>query len=101
MDRFDEPDLRASPPQPAAALRATVTVGLGTHPNATLVVGRRYTLFRFDGYRTLPATPAGWGTGNYTSAHPFVGTGPTYVFEDPLAILSSGTTHYRCAGVQA
>ena len=37
VDRFTEPDLRASPPQPAVGLVATVTVGQGTHPNATLV----------------------------------------------------------------
>lgn len=98
VDRFNEPDLRASPSQPAAAMRATVT---DTHPNATLVVGRWYQLYRFDGYRTLPATKAGWSTGNYTSRHPFVGTAPTYVFEDPLAVLSSGTMHYRCAELRA
>ena len=97
VDSFAEPDLRATPPAPPAAMGATVTVGAGTHPNATLLPGAGYVIYRWDGYRNLPARPDMYSASNYTSKHAFVSRGSgVYVWRDPAAVWSGGTTHYRC-----
>ena len=80
-------------------MQATITVGAGTHPNATLAVGASYVIYRWEGYRNIPARPDLYSTSNYTSRHAFVASAPSYTFEDPDKIISSGTTHYRCAAV--
>lgn len=96
VDRFDEPDLRRL--EQPAEMQATITVGAGTHPKASLVAGANYIIYRWDnGARNVPTNPSSYNTSNFTSQHPFVGSGPAYTFQDPLKIISSGSTHYRCA----
>jgi hypothetical protein len=95
VDQFDEPDLRRF--QRPSQLRATVTVGAGTHANATLVPGAQYVLYRWDDYRLVPDSPDKYAGSNFTAEHPFSSSAATYVYNDPATILSSGTTYYRCA----
>ena len=64
-------------------MQATITVGAGTHPNATLDVGASYVIYRWEGYRNIPARPDLYSTSNYTSRHAFVASAPSYTFEDP------------------
>ena len=63
----------------------------------TLVAGRSYAIYRWDGYRNLPASPDAYSASNYTSKHDFVSVGASYSWVDPQDVLSSGTAHYRCA----
>eukprot|EP00729_Bicosta_minor_P014220 gene14220-10148_t len=43
VDRFDEPDLRRL--EQPAEMQATITVGAGTHPKASLVAGANYIIY--------------------------------------------------------
>ena len=86
-----------------AIKRISVTGRFSRKANATLLSGGGYVIYRWDGYRNLPARP-GMNSAQqlilYTSKHAFVSRGSgMYVWRDPVAVWSGGTTHYRCVMV--
>jgi len=85
VDRWDEPDVIEG--QRPVQLTGTVTV-------ESLTVGDSYTLYRFDGYKSVP-TDSNYEVG-YTSKHTFTATGTTYKYKDPKGITSNLSTYYRC-----
>ena len=63
-----------------------------------LTAGTRYILLRYSSYVDVPITGDAtvFLTSNYVSKHDFTARGSVYVYEDPTAINSNGSTYYRC-----
>jgi len=75
------------PPPVVLPLDVTVTV------MGPLVVGKSYTIFRFDGVSNYPKDSQ-FESGPFTSKHVFEATGQRYEWQDPAKVLSSGATYY-------
>ncbi len=63
-----------------------------------LTAGTRYILLRYSSYVDVPVRgdATAFLTSNYTSKHDFTAHDSVYVYEDPTAINSNGSTYYRC-----
>jgi hypothetical protein len=63
-----------------------------------LKAGTRYSLLRYWSYVDVPikGDATVFLTSNYTSKHDFTADDCIYVYEDPIAINSNGSTYYRC-----
>ncbi|CAF4106153.1 unnamed protein product [Adineta steineri] len=63
-----------------------------------LTAGIRYILLRYSSYVDVPISgdAAAFLTSKYTSKHDFTAHDHTYIYEDPIAINSNGSTYYRC-----
>lgn len=66
----------------------------GTVTVSGLTVGKSYSLYRYDNTASLPVD------GSHDDPHNvkinFQATNLTYVYEDPVKILSHSATYYRC-----
>ena len=71
-------------------------IGLqGTVKASGLVVGKKYSILRFDGYASVPKDGR-FGEGNYTSTNEFVAEEMTHTWVDSTLIASDGSTYYYC-----
>lgn len=63
-----------------------------------LTAGVRYILLRYSSYVDVPISgdAAAFLTSNYTSKHDFTAHDHIYIYEDPIAINSNGSTYFRC-----
>lgn len=81
VDISAEPDSRAG--GKPVAIHANVTVH-------ELVAGRTYTLYRYGGFNSFPAS----GTAGFESKLLFKATGAVWSYRDPRPFLSSGAVYY-------
>lgn len=86
VNSIDEPDTRED--EPPANFTATLTVN-------DLTPGASYSVFRFDNYRTVPASSADYPS-RAVEVIDFTSEFEDYEFVDPLPILSSSSVYYRC-----
>lgn len=63
-----------------------------------LIAGTQYILLRYSSYVDVPVRgdATAFLASNYTSRHHFTAQDSIYVYEDPIAINSTGSTYYRC-----
>ena len=81
VDISAEPDGRAG--GKPVAIHANVTVH-------ELVAGRTYTLYRYGGFNSFPAS----GTAGFESKLLFKATGAVWRYRDPRPFMSSGAVYY-------
>merc|ERR1740116_621406 len=86
VDQRDEPRVRLGHPQ--VAMRGTVTV-------KNLKPGQNYVLYRFNSTEALPDGVAiDLLDVTYQRRYPFTTRADTWIFEDPLPIMSDSATYY-------
>ncbi|CAF4005923.1 unnamed protein product [Adineta steineri] len=63
-----------------------------------LTTGKQYILLRYSSYVDVPISgdETAFLTSNYTSKHNFTANDHIYIYKDPIAINSNGSTYYRC-----
>ncbi|CAF0801952.1 unnamed protein product [Adineta steineri] len=63
-----------------------------------LTTGKQYILLRYSSYVDVPISgdETAFLTSNYTSKHDFTANDHIYIYKDPIAINSNGSTYYRC-----
>ncbi|CAF1446889.1 unnamed protein product [Adineta steineri] len=63
-----------------------------------LTIGCFYALLRYSSYKSVPTRgdANAFLHSNFDERHEFMATSTDYGYEDPMAILSSGSVYYRC-----
>ncbi|MEI6602289.1 MAG: hypothetical protein WCL54_02245 [Clostridia bacterium] len=89
INRSDEPNVSLG--ETAVNLKGTVTVS-GLKP------GKKYALLRYDDLSNVPTSgdATAFLASNYDHMTSFTAETATWTFVDPVGILSSGATYYRC-----
>ena len=89
VNRSNEPNVSLG--EKAKNLKGTITV-------SALTPGAKYALLRYDDVAKMPTSggSAVYLASDYDYKTEFIASGSVWEFKDPVGILSSGVTYYRC-----